>query len=331
MALLVAREKITADLERAVDRSLNVLVVGEHGAGRTSLLRALEYRHRGDDPTRPRWVYVRAAGQDDAHQILLRVVQACANSEPYEADSAGPGRADSDHARPAADVTAALARLATLQRERPIVVLLDDVAARPGNILFGVLRDELWETRTTWVVTATPSESTTLLTPPANAFFETILALDGLTRAEATALLELRLPEVTRDRLAVVAGHGGTPRELIELARQVDWEAPAQDEVFDAARREWDTTLARLGRPASMLAAEMRTMGPVSASDEALLERMGWTRPRALQVLGDLAEAGLAVFADAPRTGPGRPRKVYRLKTLAEWAAASRDGQRAGT
>ena len=248
MALLVGREEITADLERALDRSLNVLVVGEHGAGRTSLLRALEYRHRSDDPAAPQLVYVRAAGLDDAHQILLRVLQACARAEP-------------DHVGPAADSTIALSRLAAVQRERPVVVLLDDVAPRPGNILFGVLRDELWETRTTWVVTATPSESTTLLAPPANAFFETILSLQDLTPAEATTMLELRLPHVARDRLAGVAGPGGTPRALMELVRQVDWEATTgQDAAFDTARREWDKTLARLGEPASLLASEMRTI-----------------------------------------------------------------------
>jgi hypothetical protein len=193
--------------------------------------------------------------------------------------------------------------------------------------LFGVLRDELWETRTSWVVTTSPEGAVTILAPPADAFFEVILRIDPLSRTEAIDLLTRRLPEGDQSRLASIARDGGQPREVIERARQVDWESSAQDddlEELDAARREWESTLARLGRPARMLVAEMRELGPVSASDASLQQRMGWTRPRALQVLADLETAGLAVSAIPPQRGPGRPRKVYRLLTPHEWAARGR-------
>jgi predicted ArsR family transcriptional regulator len=72
-----------------------------------------------------------------------------------------------------------------------------------------------------------------------------------------------------------------------------------------------------VGRAAAMLVAEVESLGPVSASDERLLSRLGWTRERAAQVFKQLEEAGLVVFSEL-RDGPGRPRKVYRLKDLAK-------------
>jgi hypothetical protein len=41
-----------------------------------------------------------------------------------------------------------------------------------------------------------------------------------------------------------------------------------------------------LGRPHAMAMAELEALGGASASDEEFLRRLGWTRPRASQVLG---------------------------------------------
>ncbi len=39
---------------------------------------------------------------------------------------------------------------------------------------------------------------------------------------------------------------------------------------------------AELGRAPGMLFTEVMDLGPVSASDKMLLDRLGWTRPRAV-------------------------------------------------
>jgi hypothetical protein len=312
MALFAGRDWEVNELERALAQWFSVLVVGERGSGRTSLLRALMHNSRSSQEDAPRMVYVRAAGLSDPVQVLDRVLE---TADGMSSDD-GEGRAARRHG-----ASSALAALAERQRDHPMVVLLDDVDPAVGSSLFGVLRDELWETRTTWVVTATREGSTTILAPPANAFFEIILRVDALPRAEAIDLLRRRLPGVDQVRLESIAGDGGQPRELLELARQVDWDSSGQVQALDVARRHWDGTLAALGRPAAMLVAEMRDLGPVSASDQALLARMGWTRPRALQVLAELEEAGLATSSNPPQAGPGRPKKVYRLLMLQEWAA----------
>jgi predicted ArsR family transcriptional regulator len=62
-----------------------------------------------------------------------------------------------------------------------------------------------------------------------------------------------------------------------------------------------------------MLAAELEALGWASASDERLLVRLGWTRPRVVQVMAELERGGLVDMREES-TGRGRPRKLYRLK-----------------
>ena len=86
--------------------------------------------------------------------------------------------------------------------------------------------------------------------------------------------------------------------------------------------------LQEVSRPARMLAAEIDALGWVSASDQRLLDRMGWTRPRVVQVIAELESRGLVEMREE-RTGRGRPRKLYRLTPAADFrgpAVVDRDG-----
>jgi len=51
-----------------------------------------------------------------------------------------------------------------------------------------------------------------------------------------------------------------------------------------------------------MLMAELESMGSASASDSELPKRLGWTRERATQVLGDLERAGLVASREQRAT-----------------------------
>ena len=182
-----------------------------------------------------------------------------------------------------------------------------------------MLRDELWEIGVQWVVTVNTGDAKTLRTPPADAFFETTVRLNPLSRDEAIDLLRLRMPpQRGEERLeggtmaaSLLAGKGGQPRELIERARQVD-ENNNPESVL-AAANEIRQVLATLNRPANMLYAEIRHRDPISASDETIQQLMGWTRPRLIQVLGELEQAGLVESYDQARSGPGRPKKMFRV------------------
>jgi hypothetical protein len=75
-----------------------------------------------------------------------------------------------------------------------------------------------------------------------------------------------------------------------------------------------------------MLAGEIDALGWVSASDERLLDRMGWTRPRVVQVIAELESRGLVNMREE-NTGRGRPRKLYRLTPAADFRGTSVVGQ----
>jgi predicted ArsR family transcriptional regulator len=75
------------------------------------------------------------------------------------------------------------------------------------------------------------------------------------------------------------------------------------------------------GRPAAMLVSEMEHLGPVSAGDEQLLDALGWTRPRAVDLLNQLEAAGVVRSHVERRDGPGRPRKLYELRPATEFVA----------
>ena len=147
--------------------------------------------------------------------------------------------------------------------------------------------------------------------PPADAFFDRQVDLAPMTHDEQVRMLERRVEVTNRPALEALTGASeGNPRLLLALARDSLDGGGAIDDLL-AARARRETIAARLSRPASMLLAELESMGSASASDEELLKRMGWTRPRATQVFAELERAELVASREEKGRG-GRPRKVYR-------------------
>ena len=196
---------------------------------------------------------------------------------------------------------------------RGTVVVLIDELARPDEAhrLFGRLRDDLWRLPVTWVVSADETDRAAYLKPPADAFFGRVLALEPLDEPASRTLLQQRAPELEERAAAVLVLQGaGNPRNLIRLAQQVllDEVDPAQ--LLGASLRHAQA-LQEVGEPARRLYDEVVASGAVSMSEPALLRRLGWTRPRAQQVITTLLSAGL-VEAAVEHASRGRPRKVYR-------------------
>lgn len=306
--LFAGREWELEEISRDLKRGFNVVIEGDRGAGKTSLLRALMWTHHTDkqDEVGTR-IYVRVAGLTDAAAVLNRVLDVLEGRETPEDRLQTTGEA--------------LRELATRRELGPVCVLLDDVDPQVGNQIFGVLRDELWETGVQWVVTANTSDSKKLRMPPADAFFESRVRLDPLSPKEAFDLLwrRMELQRVgdngleghSRDVVQLLAGSGGQPRELLERARNVDENNDPQSVL--AAGSEIRRILGTMSRAANMLYSEIRHRDPISASDQDVQNRMGWTRPRLIQVLGELEEAGLVESYDQARSGPGRPKKMFRV------------------
>ena len=201
-------------------------------------------------------------------------------------------------------------RVRALGQHPPSVVLVDCAhAARAAHDLFGRIRDELWQMEHRWVVAVEDSERSILLAPPADAFFDQLVSLT-MTAPDLLEVLRKRGAELPDSMLRRIAEQTATPRAALQAARDALL-SPALDDPVAASL--WRQELsAALGRPHSMAMHELEALSGASASDEEFLRRLGWTRARASQVLGDLAEAKLVTASDEQTPGGGRPRRVFR-------------------
>lgn len=290
--LFAGREEELGRVVRLARSGVNTVVVGERGSGKTTLLRQAAFVLRRDGGA-PVFVEGRLA---DTPRRFLDLVRARLGLPPL------PERADDP-----IELAALVGSLREGIGEDLLVVLVDEIAPEVAATVFGRLRDEVWQIPITWVVAGTPDDVVALRTPPADAFFEAAVVLDDLDRDGQRRLLEARLGE---EGAAIAARvDEGNPRRLLALARAVKEGATVD------GRQEWERAreerLAELGRPARMLMAELESLGAASASDERLLRRLGWTRPRAVQVLRELEDAGLVTASYARGPGGGR-QKVYR-------------------
>ncbi len=297
-------------LARAISQGFNTLVVGDRGMGKTSLLR----HHHGllQEQEKP-VVYIDAALAQSAlrllelirHELGLSPVLSEAARERFQVALAlGLGGANPD---------TMLLRTVRALKGAPegTVIMVDGVpSAEDGHLLFGRLRDELWELGYVWVVACDTTQQQSLLAPPADVFFEAIVRIEPLGPNEQRSLLERRV--IDPDDLRALIDASRAPRDLLALAREAVLDGRSVDEVLkrrrdQVARAEQVSSAA--ARTLSVLAALDR---PVSASDPELLAALGVSRPRAQSMLSELVEHGLVTKEQSAGNGRGRPRVLYR-------------------
>ena len=292
-------------LQRAVEEPLlngrNVLLLGEGGAGKSTLMRSVvAHLQRADRDV----VWVNAAPAGDAVSFLELVSLALGDD--------GPGGSD----RPSASLGDAVSLLVAVRRLRAkdaAIIVVDDLSdAEIGYTVFGRLRDELWEAGHVWLVAARPRDSGALRSPPADAFWGAVVEIPPLDADEVTSLLTRGLDDDEYARVASDRALSGIlPRALIrDVQRRLAADGPPDDVALSTKLEERAN---HLGRSEAMAMAELLGIGrPVSAHDPDLLERLGWSRPYAQRMLSHLESAGL-VRSFPERTGErtGRPRKLY--------------------
>ena len=349
-ALFAGRTSQLAALDRARHAGLNTLVLGDRGSGKTSLLRQVALRLREERCHRVE--LVDAGPTDGAEALLTLLVERLlpgsrAASTVGAADLSEGGRLLGLLDRLRRELTDVLdhppvepAGAPAWEPGRPAVVLLDNATPAAAHVLMGRLRDETWSLPVVWVVAADRSSATGFLEPPADPFFEARVVLDELSPDEAVALLRARLTgAATVDdvpdellRRIVEGVPVRTPRALVSALRDVVGAAGAAGpsandavttptlaavDLVTGQQRERAGRLAHLGRSAAMLVAELQSRGgSASASDDGLLDALGWTRSRASQVFRQLEAAELVTASERRVNGAGRPRKVYELAGL---------------
>lgn len=299
-------------LRKSAEQRLNVLLTGSRGSGKTTLLRQLllDLRNGGHAG-----VFIDGKLAADAF-AFLQLVRFQLGQAPNLPQALRERYSQILVPRPNLGESSGLLDLIDsmkdLAEDPERTTLLVDGLPSPevAHALFGRLRDELWQLPFNWIVSVDERERAALMEPPADAFFDRQVNLAPMTSEEQFRMLERRVEVTNRAALESLAGASdGNPRVLLALAR----DTLEGDETIDdllAARARRETIASTLSRPASMLLAELESMGSASASDEELLKRMDWTRPRAAQVFAELERAGLVTSREEKGHG-GRPRKVY--------------------
>lgn len=304
---------------RAVDRGNNTLICGARGSGKTTLLRQLQLALRDrDEPV----VFIDAAAIAEPLELAVRIRDALKGRLDQGLSGARGREVFGDPDPPPGGVSRFLydTLIGLGQDIEPAIVLLDATAsARALYGVFGRMRDTIWQLPHHWLVAIDDSDYATVLKPPADAFFDTVIALAPRPNDDLLQILHRRTDELPDELLSQIAQDArGNPRVAIRAANNAI--VHGDDPAGDLTARGWLLdTAARLGRPQGMLMAELLDIGQASPSDQVLLERLGLKRARVNALLQELHDAGLVESAIERSDGPGRPRTIYRpaLRTAA--------------
>ena len=318
--LFVDRIVELGHLERSAQLDFNVLVLGERGMGATSLV--LQHQRRLEDTGRKSY-YVNAGWAEELRELVAAIRIAVEGSRPpkYTSKAMAP-YIDSPVLVEEGDdrirhLRALSKRVSKSEGQRPIVILDEMNEPELVHELFGRYRDDIWQMPFRWVVCGRMSRHSQYLEPPADAFFDSVLALGPLDQAASGDLLRARLAgaadgeearvRIIANRGRIIEQGGGNPRQLLASAR--DFILRSSEEVLAADRLV--ASAAELGATETLAARYLIRHGPTSASDQKMLETLDITRARATQVLRRLENAGLAHSSNEKAQQPGRPRKLY--------------------
>src|SRR5690242_1891834 len=226
----VDRSHETDMIIRAVGGSQPVLLLGERGSGRTSLLNHVAWLLARQHESR-QTVMVSGELAGNPSQLLgVLVARVGRLAEP--ASSRGRWiedlRALSMPDGPFGQVIqpAIVIELVDLLGERlaaldrPVCLMVDGIAPSVAHGVFGSLRNELWALPgPAWVVAGDSAAEALYLEPPADAFFERTVKLGPLTDADSAMLLRAHVPELSDGDIeqAVAVGQGN-PRRLLRAA-----------------------------------------------------------------------------------------------------------------
>jgi hypothetical protein len=315
---------------RAVRRGIAggqpVLVLGEPGSGRSSLLNRVAWLLGREAEPRESVVVSGELANDPAQLLgvlIARLQRLAAPEAPrgrwlQELQAlALPDGPFGEVAQPAIlmELVDLLGdRLAAL--DRGVCLMIDGISPTVAHGVFGSLRNELWALEgAAWAVAGDVAAKSLYLEPPADAFFARTVELAPFDHADAAKLLRAHIPELSDKQIeqAIAADGSGNPRRLLRAAADIRAGVDPSVSATDAiAQRAADLAGPLAGRVVDYLADH----GPASASDQRLLRQVGASRQRASQLMHQLESAGLLETLEVHEPGRrGRPARRFALKT----------------
>lgn len=320
----VDRTRETDAILKGVAASQPVLLLGDAGSGRTSLLNHVAWAlARRGDPLRSVIVSGElASNPSQLLGVLVARVQRLAEPDGSRGGWIEDLRALSMPDGPWGQVIqpAILMELVDLLGERlaalgrPVCLMVDGIAPSVAHGVFGSLRNELWALQgARWVVAGDIAAETLYLEPPADAFFERRVRLEPLTDADSAKLLRAHVPELSASEVKQAIGVAeGNPRRLLRAAADIQAGiSPATPAADELPRR----AAAVAGPLAGALVGYLAAHGPTSASDKTMLRQIGASRQRASQLMHALESAGLLETIEAHEPGRrGRPARRFGLR-----------------
>jgi energy-coupling factor transporter ATP-binding protein EcfA2 len=323
----VDRTRETDAIIRAIADSQPVLLLGDRGSGRTSLLNHVAWLLSREKDSRDTVMVSGELASDPAQLlgVLVSRIQRLAEPAGSRTRWIEDLRALSMPDGPFGQVAqpAILMELVDLLGEQlgalehPLCLMIDGITPTVAHSVFGSLRNELWTLEgASWVVAGDSAAEPLYLEPPADAFFERTIKLAPLSDADAAKLLRAHVPELDDPAVerAITVGDGN-PRRLLRAADDIQSGiAPAivkTDELTEQAS-------ALAGPLAGALVQYLAAHGPASASDRVMLRQIGASRQRASQLLHQLESAGVLETIEQHEPGRrGRPARRFSLRTSA--------------
>ena len=217
----IDRNEETRSIIDAVKASQPVLVLGERGSGRTSLLNHVAWLLAHDETSRDSVLISGELARDPAQLLGVLVARVGRLAQPGGSRARwledlqalsmpdGPFGAVVQPALLMELIDLLGERLAELERQ--VCLMIDEVLPAVAHGVFGTLRNELWTLPgASWIVAGESAAEALYREPPADAFFAQTVVLAPLSDANARKLLHAHIPNLGEPDVekALAAGDG---------------------------------------------------------------------------------------------------------------------------
>lgn len=314
-SFFVNREKELSSIKSSMRSNLNLLLLGNRGSGKTSLLNHAYHNLRNDKKFILILVNILPKGISDTESFLNELASSCAK-EARNTDRDFYEKYRNAFAR-AIGLEGFETIMSILLRENKQPVFLIDGFDHNSKLcydIFSSLREIFWETKSTFIITGDVQQKNVYLKPPVDAFFDKVLEIGKLSSKDIKELFEHRIGknEISEKVFSALAEHNSdSVTDLILIIREnIEKDNSKFDTILqthnsftfgasiispDQSNFQQSDENFKISPMRKEVLRYLRMNGPTSASDEKFQEDMGVSRSRLAQMLLRLTSRGLLI------------------------------------